>query len=398
MAYVYKARDPLGKIIEGKIAAASADDATQQLRRDGFSVIDVEDEAEEAAPLFGGRVSRRDIANVTTQLAVMVDTGITLSSALQGLISQEKNAKLKHLLMSLQTAVEGGSDFSSALQNHSQYFDPTYVALVRASEASGTLAEMLDRVADYLRARMEARAKVRAAMTYPAVIACLALGVTIFLLTYIMPKFTPLFTRKGVKLPAITEFMMTASNILTEYWYLWLVAGIGSVVGLVMWKKTESGQRAWDHAILNLPLLGPLFRKIILSRSISTLGTMIAAGVTTLDSLRLCGEASGNHVYQDLWEQVRHRVTGGEQICEALANNPLVPPTLVQMIASGEQSGRLDDVLKRVSTFYDREVETSLKTATSLIEPIMIGVMGVVVGTIGLALLLPIFSLSRRAS
>lgn len=397
MAYVYKARNALGKIIEGKISALDAADATQQLRRDGYTVLDVVDEADDAAPLLGGRVSRRDIANITTQLAVMVDTGITLSSALQGLISQEQNAKLKQLLMSLQTAVEGGSDFSSALQNHPAYFDATYVALVRASEASGTLGEMLDRVGDYLRARMEARAKVRAAMTYPCVITGLALGVTIFLLTFIMPKFTPLFSRKGVKLPQITEFMMAASHVLVEYWYAWLIVAAGSIVGLVMWKRTESGKRAWDRALLNLPMLGPLFRKIILSRSISTLGTMIAAGVSTLDSLRLCGESAGNYLYRDMWEEVRQRVTGGEQICEALANNPLVPPTLVQMIASGEQSGRLDDVLKRVSTFYDREVETSLKTATSLIEPIMIGIMGIVVGTIGLSLLLPIFSLSRRA-
>jgi type IV pilus assembly protein PilC len=255
---------------------------------------------------------------------------------------------------------------------------------------------MLDRVADYLRARMDSRAKVRSAMTYPAVIAALAIGVTIFLLTFIMPKFAPLFSRKGVELPQMTVVMMSASHLLVEYWYAWVIASIGSVVGLITWKRTESGARAWDRALLHLPLLGPLFRKIILSRSISTLGAMIAAGVTTLDALRLCGESAGNYLYRDLWEGVRHRVTGGEQICEALSDNPLVPPTLVQMIASGEQSGRLDDVLKRVSSYYDREVETSLKTATSLIEPIMIGVMGVVVGTIGLSLLLPIFSLSRR--
>jgi type IV pilus assembly protein PilC len=270
------------------------------------------------------------------------------------------------------------------------------VALVRASEASGTLAEMLDRIADYLRARMESRAKVRAAMTYPAVIAALAVGVTIFLLTYIMPKFEPLFTRKGVDLPQMTVFMMSASRALIDYWYAWLAGAVAAVVGLIYWKRTESGGRTWDGMMLNLPLLGPLFRKIILSRSISTLGTMIASGVSALDALRLCGESAGNRLYHELWENVRERVTAGDQICEALAGQSLVPPTLVQMIASGEQSGRLDEVLLKVSSFYDREVETSLKSATSLIEPMMICVMGVVVGTIGLSLLLPIFSLSRR--
>ncbi len=396
MTYLYRARDPLGKTIEGRIDAVDADEAAQQLRHDGFAVLDVTDEEDDAAGLFGGRVSRRDIANVTTQLAVMVDTGITLSSALQGLISQEKNQKLKQLLLALQTAVEGGSDFSSALQEHPQYFDPTYIALVRASEASGTLAEMLERIADYLRARMESRSKVRAAMTYPAVIAVLATGVTIFLLTFIMPKFEPLFSRKGVDLPQMTVVMMAASRALVHYWYAWLIGAVGGITGLIFWKRTESGSRAWDHTILSLPLLGPLFRKIILSRSISTLGTMIASGVSALDALRLCGESAGNRLYGELWEGVRERVMAGEQINEALADQSLVPPTLVQMIASGEQSGRLDEVLQKVSTFYDREVETSLKTATSLIEPLMICVMGVVVGTIGLSLLLPIFSLSRR--
>lgn len=395
MAYAYRARDSFGKVIEGTIAAADAADATQQLRRDGLAVLDIADEEDNDLPLLGGRISRRDIANVTTQLAVMVDTGITLSSALAGLMSQEQNPKLKHLMQNLQTAVEGGSDFSSALQNHPQYFDPTYIALVRASEASGTLGEMLDRIAEYLRTRIESRAKVRAAMTYPAVIATLAIGVTIFLLTYIMPKFEPLFASKKADLPQMTVVMMAASKILVNYWYAWLLGLGAAIVGFVLWKRTESGKRTWDGALLYFPLLGPLSRKIILSRSISTLGTMIAAGVSTLDALRLCGESAGNHVYGELWENVRERVMGGDQICDALSNNPLVPGTLVQMIASGEQSGRLDDVLQRVSTFYDREVETSLKTATSLIEPIMISIMGVIVGTIGLSLLLPIFSLSR---
>lgn len=396
MTYLYRARDPLGKVVEGRIDAGDTDAAAQMLRRDGFAVLEIADEEDDGAGLFGGRVSRRDIANVTTQLAVMVDTGITLSSAFAGLIAQEHNPKLKQLLSDLQAAVEGGSDFSSALQAHPQYFDATYVALVRASEASGTLAEMLDRIADYLRTRIESRAKVRAAMTYPAVIAGLAVGVTIFLLTYIMPKFEPLFMRKGNELPQMTVFMMSASRLLIDYWYAWIAGTVAAVAGLIFWKRTESGRRAWDRALLNLPILGPLFRKIILSRSISTLGTMIASGVSALDALRLCGESAGNRLYYELWENVRERVTAGDQICEALAGEPLVPPTLVQMIASGEQSGRLDDVLLKVSSFYDREVETSLKSATSLIEPIMICVMGVVVGTIGLSLLLPIFSLSRR--
>ncbi len=392
--YAYRARDVLGKIIEGTIDAANPAEVAQNLRRDGMTVIEVTEDLGES--LFGGRISKREIVFITTQLAIMVDTGITLSSALDGLLAQEKNQKLRRVLGDLKRDVEGGSDFSSALEKHPQYFDRTYIALVRASEASGQLGEMLERIAEYLRRNLENRAKVRASMAYPAVICVLAIAVTIFLLTFVMPKFTPLFSRQGMDLPKMTVFMMHLSKTLTEYWYAWIGGTIASVTGLVWWLRTEQGHRAWDATLIRLPILGPLFRKIILSRSISTLGTMIAAGVSTLEALRLCGESAGNSLYRDLWNDVRERVTTGQQICESLAIHPLVPPTLVQMISSGEQSGRLDQVLLKVSSFYDREVETQLKTATSLIEPVMIGLMGLIVGTIALSLLLPIFSLSRK--
>jgi type IV pilus assembly protein PilC len=395
MAFAYRARDPLGKIIEGTLAAASAADVTQELRREGLTVIEVQEE-NPVGPLFGGRITRKEIVIVTTQLSVMVETGITLSSALEGLIVQEKNLKLKTVLNDLKSQVEGGSDFSAALEKHPECFDKTYLALVRASEASGALGEMLDKISEYLRRSMDNRAKVRSSMAYPSVIGVLAVGVTIFLLTYVMPKFTPLFERQGIELPTVTIIMMKVSKTMTLYWYAWILGVIGAVGGSIWWLKTDQGRRAWDTTMISLPLLGPLFRKIILSRSVSTLGTMIASGVSTLEALRLCGEAAGNMLYSEMWLDVREKVTTGQQIWESMSGNPLVPGTLVQMISSGEQSGRLDFVLHKISSFYDREVETSLKTVTSMIEPLMIAVMGVVVGTIGLSLMLPIFSLSRK--
>jgi type IV pilus assembly protein PilC len=395
MSFQYRARDPLGNTHQGTLEATSLEDARQQLRRDGFQILDL-DQSEDEEDLFPRRVSKNDIIYVTTQLAIMVDTGITLSVALNGIVEQESNPSLRKILTELKTSVEGGEDFSAALARYPKLFDRTYVALVKASEATGTLGSMLDRIADYMRKEVETRGRVLAAMAYPMVMMVLAFGVTIFLLTYILPKFTPLFKSKGMDLPAPTWLMMTVSDALLSYWYLWLAGFVSVVAGFLFGRRTQPGRRFLDLVKINLPILGPMFRKIILSRSIRTLGTMLHSGVPIMDAIRLAGEVSGNVYYEELWQQVLDEVAAGKRICEVLSGNPLFPKVLVQMIASGEETGKLDKVLQRVSSYYDREVETSIKATTSLIEPIMIAVMGVVVGTIGLALLLPIFSLSRQ--
>ncbi len=396
MTYQYRVRDPLGNVHSGTIEAPNAEDATQQLRRDGFQVLDLEEEGEELGGLLGRRVTKSDIIYATSQLAVMVDTGITLSAALDGIIQQEHNSALRKILSELKQAVEAGEDFSAALARHPRFFDKTYISLVKASEATGSLGAMLDRIAAYLRKEVETRNRVRAAMAYPTVMMILAIGVTVFLLTYILPKFTPLFKSKGTELPKPSLVMMGISDVLLGYWYVWLAGLVLGIAGFLLARKTEAGRRVLDRLKINLPILGPMFRKVTISRSIRTLGTMLASGVPMLDAIKLCGEVSGNYHYERTWQEVRNQVTGGRRICEVLAGNPLFPHVLVQMIASGEETGKLDHVLQRVSNHYDHEVDTALKTATSLIEPIMISIMGVIVGGIGLSLLLPIFSLSRQ--
>lgn len=394
MPYHYRVRDPLGKTIEGSIEAASVEAAQQQLAREGFHVLAVE-EGEEG-DLFPRRITRQDIIYTTSQLSIMVDTGITLSAALAGIVEQEANPTLRKVLAELKEAVEAGQDFSAALARYPRLFNKTYVALVKASEATGTMGAMLDTIATYLRKESETISRVRAAMAYPAVMMVLAGGVTIFLLTYILPKFVPLFKSRGTELPGPTVLMMSLSEVLLGYWYLWLAGLAALVAGVVVGRRTPTGRQVLDWMKINAPVLGKLFRKVTISRSIRTLGTMVGSGVSVLDALRLAGEVSGNVFYEQLWLKVLDDVTGGKRICESLQGNPLLPRVLVQMIASGEESGKLDVVLSRVSTYYDHEVETSIKATTSLIEPVMIAVMGVVVGTIGLALLLPIFSLSRQ--
>lgn len=396
MQYHYRVRDPLGKTHEGTLEAHSPEDATQQLRRDGFHVLQLDEAEADGFGLLGPRVGKREIIYVTNQLAVMVDTGITLSSALGAIGEQEANPSLRKVLAEIQTAVEGGEDFSAALARYPRLFDKTYCALVKAAEATGSLGTMLDRLAGYLRSEVDTRAKVRAALAYPAAMLLLACGVTVFLLTYILPKFMPLFKSKHVDLPKPTLIMMAVSDTLRGYWYWWLGALVAAVVGFLYGRRTETG-RCWiDWAKINAPLLGPMFRKVTISRSIRALGTMIGSGVPILDAVRLAGEVSGNCYYERIWQNAVGELAAGKRLCDVLRQSPLFPPPLVQMIGAGEETARLEAVLEKVSDYYDREVEAAVKATTSLIEPIMIGVMGLIVGTIGLSVLLPIFSLSRH--
>lgn len=392
----YKVRDPLGNSHEGQVEAVSQEDARQLLQRDGFEVMEILD-GKDDGELFPRRIKKSELIYAVNQLAIMVDTGVSLSVALHGLSEQEENLTLRKVLLDLKGRVEQGDDFSAALACHPKHFDRTFISLIKASEQTGSLGAMLDRIANYMQNEQETQAKVRSAMAYPTVMLCLAIGVTIFLLTFIMPKFTPLFLRKGIALPKPTEWMMMTSEGLIHYWWVWLLVSAIFIGGFAWGRRTQPGRKLLDWVKIHVPVLGPLYRKVTISRGIRTLATMLKSGVSVLDAIRLTAEVSGNYYYERVWTHVLHEITQGSQICDALDGNPLFPSTLIQMISSGEETGKLDYVLGKVSSYYDREVETALKTTTSLIEPIMITGMGAVVGTIGMSIMLPIFSLSRGA-
>lgn len=396
MNYRFRARDTRGLVQQGIVEAENADEAAQLLRRDGFSVLKLEeaDEADDAIGILARRVRREEVIYATGQLALMIDTGITLSTALEGMIDQEENPTLRRVLRDIKSGVESGDDLSAALSRHPRLFDRRYVALVRASESTGTLGAMLERIGGNLRKELDTRQKVRAALAYPTVMAVLAVGVSVFLLTYVLPKFMPLFTRKDMDLPKPTAVLLAVSHALTEYWYFWLAGAVALVAGILFGQRTTTGRPIWDWIKLHFPILGPMQQKIVISRSIRTLGAMLNGGVPMLEALDLCSQVSANWHYEQLWKRAIDEITAGNQLSRALENSPLLPPTLVHMISSGEEAGRLAHVLERVSEYYDRDVEAAVKGATTLIEPILICVMGVVVGGIGLALLLPIFQLS----
>jgi len=395
ITFQYSARDTLGNVHSSSVEAVSVEEATQQLRGDGLHVTEIEEADDDLSSLTARRITKNDIIYTTSQLAIMVETGTTIAHALSTIAEQETSPRLRAVLQDLKNSVEAGEDLSVALARHPKQFDETYVSLIRASESTGTMGEMLDRIAGYMSKEKETLGKVRSALAYPGCMMVMSIGVTIFLLVYILPKFEPMFKRPGFQLPASTAFLMKASETLIHHWYFWIAGVVAMVVGFIFGRRTEKGRRALDYTKIHAPIIGGLFRKIAITRSIRTLGTMVASGVSVLESLQLSAEVSGNIYYRELWLHALNQVTSGKQICEALAGSKLIPPMLIRMISSGEETGHLDTVLQRVSTFYDNEVDDAIKTTTSMIEPIMITGMGIVVGGIAMSLLLPIFSLSK---
>ncbi|NOX55433.1 MAG: type II secretion system F family protein [Planctomycetes bacterium] len=401
MKFAYQAREPNGQIRTGEITASDAGEAARQLRNEGLYLLSVqplENGESSGLPFFRKRVTRAEIIYVTNQLAVMVDSGVPLADAVQGLAQQTANPTLADVLSKIHRDLESGEDFSSALAKYPKYFDRTYVNLIKASEASGTLAEMLDRIATQSRSELETLHKIRGAMIYPAAMLVMCVGVCIFLLTYVFPKLLPLFAGREEEIPKPTRMLIAASEVLRHEWYFVVAAAI-ALIGLFFYaRKQPWGRYALDWMWLNLPIWGTLTRKVAISRSVRTLATTVNAGVPMLEALQLCAGVADNVFYERTWLDVSEKVTGGKQIHEALAGNELFPDTLVQMIASGEKTGKLGYVLEKVADYFDREVANAVKTATSMIEPLMVAVMGSVIGGIALAMLLPVFELSSTVS
>ena len=399
MQFAYLARDAAGKLLSGSLAAETQSDAARMLRQDGLFAVSLEEAREKLAvkiPLFGRRVSRSELVYATSQLAVMVDAGISLSSAIGGLATQTENLGFKSILEKIQQDIEGGDCLSAALAKFPKTFNGVYVNLVKAGEESGMLGTLLERLAVQMRNDLEQRSKVRGALMYPGAMFVMCMGSCVFLLTGVLPKISPMFVARGIELPTPTIVMMALSHALTVYWWACLL-GFAACVGSFWYARQQWwGILAWDWTILRLPILGSLVRKSILARTTRTLSTMLNAGVPVLSAIELCAAVSENSLYEKSWRHLAGEVTTGRQLHEVLESNPLFPKTLVQMIGSGEKTGKLGMVLGRVSDYYEAEVGIATKAATSLIEPLMVAGMGVVIGGLALAMLLPIFKLSSH--
>lgn len=339
--------------------------------------------------------SKKDILNFTNQLAVMLRAGISLQDALESIGINIQKEKFRAIVLDLKTRLESGQSFSQALAEHPDVFNNLYVNMIAAAEISGSMSSMLQQLTDYLDQEAETRSQVISAMIYPGIIATMAIVCVTFLLTFVLPRFLVVFSGKEHLLPGPTKAIMAISMVMRNYWFLIFPAIAGLIMGFWYFtSKTGLGKFWWDKTKLRLPLLKTLCRSLYITRGLHTMGVLTNAGVPILDTLSITAYISGNMLFEKMWKAVYEEVRQGRKIASSLAACALMPGNVIQMIQSGEESGTLGDVLRDISEFYARELKTVIKTVTSMIEPLMIVVMGVLVGFIAMSIILPIFKMS----
>jgi len=338
--------------------------------------------------------SKKDILNFTNQLAVMVRAGISLQDSLESIAEQMENKKFAAVINDLKNQIESGQSFSQALAEHPQVFTNLYINMVGAAEVSGSLSSMLQKLAEYLDQEAETSSQVKGAMVYPIIIAVMAVSVVIFLLCFVLPRFTAIFAGKEYLLPKPTKILIGSSVFLRSYWFFILPVVGGMFVGLWYFIRTSVGRLWWDKTKLRLPLLKTLCRSLYITRSMHTMGVLTKAGVPILNTILITAQIAGNVLYKNMWLSVHEEVRQGKKIASSLNRYNLMPANVVQMIRSGEDSGTMSDVLRDISAYYARELKTVIKTTVSMIEPIMIVLMGVLVGFIAMSIILPIFKMS----
>ncbi len=400
--YRYQARHPSGQIRAGVLAADSATTAAAILRKQGHHLLQLvpvqssttQWSSKMKALNYSSGPSQKDILDFTTQLAVMIRAGISLRVALEGIADQVTNAKFKKILMAIKMDIESGKQFSGAIVKYPKLFGPLYVNMVRASEMSGSFATMLDRIGSYIAQQLETRKMVIGASIYPGIIAVMAIAVTVFLMTFVLPRFAGVFEGKEAVLPWPTKFLMGASDWMVNNWWILVLVTISAIVGFLVFIRTDVGRFWWDKTKLVLPLFKRMFRALYVSRSLHTMGELLNAGVPMLDTIAITGDIAGNLLYKKMWRRVYAAVKQGKKIQTQLVRSKLLPTSVVQMVAAGEESGRLGEVLEEISVYYAKALRDAIKTVTGMIEPIMIILMGSVVGFIAMAIILPIFKMS----
>ncbi len=345
-----------------------------------------------------GGPRRKDILSFTNQLAVMIRAGISLQDSLESIADQIENTKFRAIVLDLKKQIEEGKSFSQALARHDDVFNNLYVNMIAAAEISGSLSSMLQKLAEYLDQEAETRSQVKGAMVYPIILAVMAVAVTVFLLCFVLPRFTAIFKGKEHLLPTPTKLLMGSSAFLIHYWFIIVPCLVTAVAGFIYFVRTHVGRLWWDKTKLSLPLLKTLCRNLYITRCLHTMGVLTSAGVPILDTIAITAQIAGNVLYRDMWLKVQEEIRQGKKIAASLVGFSLMPPNVVQMIRSGEDSGTLSDVLRDVSDFYARQLKTVIKTVTSMIEPCMIVAMGVLVGFIAMSIILPIFKMSNAVT
>ena len=412
--YAYQARDTNGALLRGTLEADTSQAAAAMIRKDGQFVVQLKEAAgrlagagddSDAAPSRGGfslggkRIKRDEVIAFAHQLAIMVDTGVPLSEALECIRDQTTNDAFRTVIEGITGEVQAGRELSAALAEYPKLFPPVMTSLLRAAEASGTMGPMLERISGYLAKEAVTARKIKGALTYPAVMLTAVLGVTGFLLTWVLPQFAGIYAQKDQALPLPTQFLMAISGAIIHRWptlLAVLIATIIAVIFVALKPSRASGRMDWLK--INTPLIGPLFKKLYLTRATQTMGTMINAGVPILDMVRIVRDVTRNAAYDRLWDEADETLRRGSQLSDVLFKSSLIPRGVAQMIYSGERSGRLGQVMDKIAHFTEDEFDTQVKQTTQYFEPLLTAVMGIIIGFVAIALLLPIFKISAVVS
>ena len=393
-SYMYTARDAKGELKSATVDAASREDAISQLKKQRLNVIKIDEAAKKKK---AGRVGMRDIVIFTRQFSTMINAGLPLVQALGILADQSENPNLREVTKQVVFDVESGNTVADALRKHPNAFSDLYVNMVAAGEAGGILDTILMRLAVFMEKNDALVRKVKGAMIYPGVITTVAGGAITVLLIFVIPTFQKMFKEAGIPLPMPTRFVIALSQALQSYWWAVLIVAGAAVMSLKKYYATDSGKLVIDRMMLKAPVLGDVLRKSAVSRFTRTLGTLIASGVSILDGLEITAKTSGNRVIQDAIMESRASIAGGETISAPLKKSQVFPPMVISMINVGEQTGGLDEMLTKIADFYDEEVDAAVSGLLALMEPVMIVVLGVVVGGMVVAMYLPIFDMVNAA-
>jgi general secretion pathway protein F len=399
--YEYKGVTSQGKKVSGVQDGDSLKSVKSKLKKEGVIVLDISEGSSTSAARrkevsfsFGSRVKLTDLANATRQLATLLSSGLPLMEALSVLVEQEETAALKGALSSVRDAVREGASLADALKANPKAFSQLYINMVSAGEMSGTLDITLDRLADFLDEQVRFRGRIAAAMAYPAFMTVIGVGMLFFIFSFVMPRVVGMFEDMKQQLPFITLMLLAFVRFLSSFWWALLIAIGGAAYYVRKYIHTPAGKATLDARLLRLPVFGGLIRMIAVSRFTRTLGTLLQSGVPALTALDIVKSVVGNTVLADAIQKARENVREGEPIADPLRRSGLFPPVVIQMIAVGEKSGELEKMLLKVSDSFDRTVETRITGLMALMEPIIILAMGVIIGFVVVAIMLPMLEMS----
>jgi type IV pilus assembly protein PilC len=393
--YTYRGVNRAGATVTGERAAESKAELTALLRREQINVSKLSEKGKEFnIPTFGAGVDSKELAVFTRQFSVMIDAGLPLVQCLEILAGQQENKIFQKMLNSVRASVEGGATLSASMKQHEKVFDPLYYNMVEAGETGGILDTILQRLSTYIEKNVKLKRQVKSAMIYPVSVLGIAAGVIILLLWKVVPIFVTLFNGLEVTLPLPTRIVIGLSNFIGSiYGLLILVVAVGAGVALKFWYATPPGRMMLDSLILKAPVVGMVLRKIAVARFTRTLGTLISSGVPILEGLDITARTSGNAVVEKAIAETRRAVEAGRSLVDPLKETDVFPGMVTQMIGVGEQTGAMDAMLQKIADFYEDEVDAAVKDMLTAIEPIMIVVLGVIVGGVVISMYLPLFSL-----